>query len=208
MNIKPEKLSEEGYKLLDELGHKELVPFIQTYLKKKTRFSILYYLSNILAFLLVLYFLLVDYSSVKIDFWDRFIYFANGLALAFLLIPLHEYIHGLAYKSQGALNTSYDANLRKFYFMAIADRFVANRKEFQVVALAPFMTINLILIALLFPANPMWKLSFSGILLTHITFCSGDFGLLSYFDFHKGKEVVTYDDKGKGISYFFAKIKT
>jgi len=60
------------------------------------------------------------------------------LAIAFALIPSHEYIHVLAYKSKGAKNTSCDANLKKFYFMAIAYRFVANKKEFQIVALAPF----------------------------------------------------------------------
>jgi hypothetical protein len=35
--------------------------------------------------------------------------------------------------------------------------------------------------------------------------CSGDFGLLSYFDVHRDKEMVTYDDKAAGRSYFYAK---
>ena len=33
--------------------------------------------------------------------------------------------------------------------------------------------------------------------------CSGDFGLLSYFEFNKDKQVVTYDDIENKISYFY-----
>jgi len=33
----------------------------------------------------------------------------------------------------------------------------------------------------------------------------GDFELLSYFEFHKNKQVVTYDNKDNGISYFYRK---
>lgn len=37
--------------------------------------------------------------------------------------------------------------------------------------------------------------------------CSGDFGLLSYFEYHKNKHVVTYDDVENQISYFYGKIE-
>ena len=124
-------------------------------------------------------------------------------AIAFLLVPLHEYIHVLAYKSQGATNTSYDANLKKFYFMALADKFVANKKEFEVVALAPFTSITTILIIFLFVVSHTWALTIVGILLTHTAMCSGDFGLLSYFEFHKDKKVVTFDDVENKVSYFY-----
>ena len=39
MNIKPEELVENKYELLDQLDHKELVPFIQTYMKKRTKYA-------------------------------------------------------------------------------------------------------------------------------------------------------------------------
>ncbi|MBK6772571.1 MAG: hypothetical protein IPG78_10715 [Ignavibacteria bacterium] len=41
MKIKPDELTKNGYVLLDKLGHKELVPFIRTYMKKRQ--SILYF---------------------------------------------------------------------------------------------------------------------------------------------------------------------
>lgn len=205
MKIKPDELSENGYVLLDKLGHKELVPFIRTYLKKRTKYSVFYYLSNLIVVGLAGYFFVADYDLPGYNLGDRFTHFSYGLAIAFLLLPLHEYIHVLAYKSQGATNTSYDANLKKFYFMALADKFVANKKEFEIVALAPFTIITTVLTVLLFLVNPDWTLTIIGALLTHTAMCSGDFGLLSFFEFHKDKETVTYDDVENKISYFYGR---
>ena len=203
MKIKPDKLTENGYVLLDKLEHKELVPFIRTYMKKWTKYSVFYYLSNFIVFGLVGYFFVQGYNLPNYSFGDRFTHFSYGLAIAFALLPLHEYIHVLAYKSQGATNTSYDANLKKFYFMALADKFVVNKREFEVVALAPFIIITTSLLILLFVAYTNWTLTISSVLLAHTAMCSGDIGLLSFFEFHKHKEPVTYDDVENKISYFY-----
>lgn len=202
MKLKPHELVQEGFVLMDELEHQDLMPFIQRYIKKRTQATILYYVANILMMGLVVG-LLIRFS--KAGFADAFAHFAYGVTLAFLLIPLHEYIHALAYKSQGAKQTSYDVNLRKFYFMAMADQFVANRKEFQIVALAPFTAITLILTILLFIVPGVWMITVAGAMLTHTSMCSGDFGLLSYLDMHRDKEMVTYDDKTAGRSYFYGR---
>ena len=42
MKVRPEELQENGYILLDHLNHQELVPFIQTYIRKWTKFSVIY----------------------------------------------------------------------------------------------------------------------------------------------------------------------
>jgi hypothetical protein len=203
MKIEPDKLAENGYVLLDRLEHKELVPFIQTYMNKWTKYSVFYYTSTFLMFGLVGYFFIQGYNLADYSFEVRFIHLFYGFVLAFTLLPIHEYIHVLAYKSQGAKNTSYDANLRKFYFMALADKFVANKKEFAIVALAPFVVISFTLILLFFLVNSNWGLTVAGVLLTHTSMCSGDFGLLSYFEYNKDKNVVTYDDIENKISYFY-----
>lgn len=206
MKIKPQELSDNGYVLIDSLGHNELVPFIQIYMKKRTKYSILYYLCNIFVFGLAGYYFTEGYNLPEYSFGSRFTHFSIGLAIALALIPLHEYIHVLAYKSQGATKTSYDANLKKFYFMALADKFVANKKEFEVVALAPFLTITTILTALFFITNSNWTLTIIGTLLAHTAMCSGDFGLLSYFEYNKNRQVVTYDDVENKVSYFYGQI--
>lgn len=205
MKIRPEELSENNYVLLDQLDHKELVPFVQTYLKKRTKYSMLYYLSNLTVFGLAVYFIVEGYHHPDYNLGKRFTHFAYGLALAFVVLPLHEYLHVLAYKSQGATNTSYDANFKKLYFMALADKFVANKKEFEMVALAPFVVITTVLTGLFFVVNAHWVLTLAGVLLAHTAMCSGDFGLLSYFEFHKDKETVTYDDVENKISYFYGR---
>jgi len=205
MKIRPDELTNKGYVLLDELGHKELVPFIRIYMKKWTRYSIFYYLSNVLIFGLTGYLFMTGFNQPGFDLGNRFTHFCYGLAIAFALVPLHEYIHVLAYKTQGATNTSYDVNLKNFYFMALADKFVANKKEFVIVALAPFIIITTILSILFFIVNSNWTMTIIGVLLSHTAMCSGDFGLLSYFEFNKDKQVVTYDDIENRISYFYGR---
>ncbi len=207
MKIRPEDLTENGYVLLDSLGHKEIIPFVRTYLNKRTPISLFYMISNILIAGIIVFWFWKNYGTEKFKFDDGFTHLSYGLAIAFGLIPFHEYIHVLAYKSQGALKTSYDANFKKFYFMAIADKFVANKGEFRIVALAPFVVITITLIILLCFTNRNWDFTILGVMLTHTAFSSGDFGILSYFDFHKEKEIVTYDDKENNISFFYWKKK-
>ncbi|HEX5001702.1 MAG TPA: DUF3267 domain-containing protein [Bacteroidia bacterium] len=205
MKIRPDELTENGYFLINKLGHKELAPFIRTYIKKITIYSVFYYLCNLFIFGLTGYLLVAGFNKSDYDIGIRFNHFCYGLAIAFALLPLHEFIHVLAYKSQGAKNTSYSANLKKFYFMALADKFVANKREFEVVALAPFVLITTTLIVLFFLVNSNWTLTILGVLLAHTAMCSGDFGLLSYFEIHKDKKLVTYDDVENKLSCFYGK---
>jgi hypothetical protein len=206
MKIKPEELENNNFILKDKLEHKEMIPFVQTYIKKKTKYTYLYYFSNILALLIVLFIFFKDYNNQGFNFSNQLLYISRGLLIAFLLVPLHEYLHVIAYKSQGALKTSYDVNLKKFYFLAIADGFVANKKEFEIVALTPFLVISFLLLLILPFVSSALALSVSATLLMHTAMCSGDFGLLSYFEFYKDKEIVTYDDANNKISYFYEKV--
>lgn len=206
MKIKPEELTENNYVLLDKLEHNELVPFVHTYIKKRTKYSVTYNIINLTILGLAGFFFVNGFKSPDYNFAYRFLHFCYGLAIAFTLLPLHEYIHVLAYKSQGATNTSYDANLKKLYFMALADKFVANKKEFEVVALAPFLVITISSIILLFIVNTNWTLTIIATMLAHTAMCSGDFGLLSYFEFNKSKQAVTYDDVENKVSYFYGRI--
>ncbi len=205
MKLKPEELTAQGYVLMDSLGHMELIPFVRLYLKKKTPGGLIYMLANILIGAGAGFWFFYCYGAKTISLSSSFTHFSYGLAIAFALIPLHEYIHVLAYRWQGAIHTSYDVNWKKFYFMALADKFVANKREFCIVAMAPFVVISSVLLILLFFVSLPFTFTVLGTLLTHTAFTAGDFGMLSYFYFHKEKEVVTYDDHGNGISYFYGK---
>ncbi|HMQ61488.1 MAG TPA: DUF3267 domain-containing protein [Flavilitoribacter sp.] len=206
MDILTSDLEKQGYRLLDRLEHDQLAPFIQLYLyKKRTSYAYLYYGANLIALGLIPALFLKGNSAGNFEFGEGFYRLGLGFALAFALVPLHEYIHVLAYRSQGARNTSYAMDLKKFIFLAVADRFVADRKEFRVVALAPFAVISGILLAAMPFAGTLWSFTLAGILFTHTAFCAGDFGLLGYFRYHRDKTVVTYDDAGEKVSYFFGR---
>ena len=91
-------------------------------------------------------------------------------------------------------------------FMALADKFVASKREFEIVALAPFLVISTALLLILPFANNNGQITIFAILLAHTAMCSGDFGLLSFFEYHKEKEPVTYDDVANKVSYFYGRV--
>jgi hypothetical protein len=205
MNLKPEELEANGYFLLDEMNHAEIKPFVKKYIMKGGWFSLTYYLSVITSFSFLVFFCVKLYHSGNLPVSKILLRVSLGVLLTFALVPFHELIHGLAYKLAGAKNTSYDANLRKFYFLAIADKFVTGKQEFKFIALAPFMIISLTLLMISFLTGEPWKIVLFTTLLIHSIACSGDFALLSYFEFNKKMNVVTYDDKENKVSFFFGK---
>jgi hypothetical protein len=194
MKIRPDQLPEKGYFLLDKLEHKELPVFLRKYLNKRTTISIVFYGLNIFFLLIAFFLFVVNFQQKMLTNLDWAYHYFIGFSIAFLLVPLYEYIHVLSYKSQGAKNTSYDSNIKKFYFLALADKFVANKNEFRIVVLAPFISITIILLLLLSISSYNRPLTILGILLCYTAMSSGDFAMLFYFEFNSDKEVVTYDN--------------
>lgn len=205
MNLKPGELDGNGYILLDQMHHTELVPFVKKFISKRTWSSAIYYISMLVFFFLLMVICMKFYRTRSLTINMELIQIAWGVMIALALIPVHELIHALAYKLQGAKQTSFDANLKKFYFLAIADKFVASRREFQIVALSPFVIISFTLLLLSIFAGAAPKITIFTVLMIHSTFCSGDFALSSFFEVNKKKEVITYDDKENKISFFYEK---
>jgi hypothetical protein len=207
MNLKPEELETNGYILLDEMNHSEIKPFVKKFIAKGGWFSSIYYFSVFGSLALLLFFCVKLHHSENYPINKILVRVSLGVLLTFALVPFHELIHGLAYKMAGAKNTSYGINLRKFYFLAIADKFVTGKREFKIIALAPFLIISLTLLMVSFATSDPWKVILLTALLIHSIACSGDFALLSYFEFNKKKEVLTYDDKENNTSFFYGKEK-
>lgn len=209
MNIVPESLENNGYTLIDKLDHKELVPFVQQYLFRM-RFWPVFYLGINIILLATIGLMVGTGVSIRADFNtnEALGKAAMGFALAFLLIPLHEFIHAIAYRLCGAKEISYDADLKKLIFMAITHRFVVGAGEFRFVAIAPFAFITLLGFAVMPFLQGYYIYTALGLIFTHATFCGGDFSILAYLDFHKDKEVVTWDDKVNKVSWFYGKPKT
>ena len=208
MKLKPEDLEENGYILLDEMNHSEIKPFVKKFITKGGWYSSIYYLSVFISFFFLLFFCFKLHHTGSYPIHKILLRFLWGVLITIALVPFHELIHGLAYKLAGAKKTSFDYNLKKFYFLAIADKFVTGKQEFKFIALAPFLIISLTLLMISFFTGQPWKVTLFTTLLIHSIACSGDFALLSYFEFNKKREVVTYDDKKKNVSFFYGKEKS
>ncbi|WP_035804739.1 DUF3267 domain-containing protein [Lunatimonas lonarensis] len=205
MKIRPEDLEAEGYTLIDKLDHSELIPFVKKNLNKWSYISIFFYSINLILLLAGILSIYISFTYKNAEIGDVVFHYCFGFTICFLLIPIHEYIHVLAYRYLGAKETSFDYNLKKFYFMALANNFVANRREFAFVALFPFTLISFFLFILYFYADNNWQITLLSTLFLHTAMCSGDFGLLNFFYINKNKNVVTYDDTTNKISFFYIK---
>ncbi|MDX1939663.1 MAG: DUF3267 domain-containing protein, partial [Saprospiraceae bacterium] len=142
----------------------------------------------------------------QISIWNIINYTLIGFGLTLtILIPVHEALHGLAYKILGAPKVAFGGNLRQFYFYAVADRFVIGKSGFRILALTPFIVISMISIMgiLLMSVKMQWMLW--GVLLMHTGACAGDFGLLGFYKRHQGSEIFTFDDVKEKVAYFFQK---
>lgn len=193
-----QELLAKGFVVEDKLSHSEIIPFVQVNLKKRTASTVVFVMANLLVVAAIVY----NMTIVPIAIDAALSKFSLGMVCAFALIPIHEMIHGAVYYLVGAREVKYEANFRKFVFYAMADKFVANARQFALVAIAPFAVITTTLVVTCFFVSPANSFVVLGALLVHTGACSGDFGLMSYFDSNKEYEVVTIDDRDAATSYF------
>lgn len=206
MQLTPDQLAEAGYEPSLELSHKELAPFVQAQLRKRTFLTGLYLSLNLglLAFMVGL----ASWQTQKglISWHTIFTHFSYGLALGIGLLFPHEALHAIAYKLVGARQVSFGGQWRQFIFYALANRFVANQREFLLVAFTPFSVLSAgLAIAFLIATLPTsW--SYLGALFVHTALCSGDFALAGYMrSFPHKADVLTYDDTAAQTTYFFTR---
>jgi hypothetical protein len=183
------------------MSHDEIVEFIKPWLKKKNVYTRTYnYTLMSGLFIISSYF---SYTFFAGEFQmkavsDLFL----GSALGFLVIPLHEWLHGIAYKMMGAPKVDYRANWKKLVFYAAADGYTAGYKEFRFVALLPFSVISILGLTVMVWSGFEWAVLMFGLILSHVACCGGDFGLLSYMYEHKDRGIVTLDDMAKKETLF------
>ena len=194
------------FQLLDKLHYDDIVEFATEYVRKRTR-SMFYYLVLIIVFFILQWsaFLYGIFASNMntVSLLKQFLY---GLIISLtIVIPFHELIHALGYLLLGARKIRFGAVLKHFAFYAVADDFVANRKAFIFLALSPFIIVSLLNLAGFVFVQGYASYTYISVLFFHATMCAGDFALLSYFEFHRDKELYTFDDVGEKTSYFYYK---
>lgn len=197
-------LEGSGYTLFKSFRHQDLVAFILPYMKKKNKYLTVYKLGMYLPLLI--------FSGTAGYIWGSGAGLKQhlegiGLYLAavILLIPTHELIHGIAYKWVGAPKVSYGVVWKKLAFYAQAHDYVVKFGEFRVVALAPFVIINLALLSAMLLMGIKGVLGLAMMMFLHNGMCAGDFALLSFFHENRDKQLVTYDDADEGKTYFYTK---
>jgi hypothetical protein len=200
--------SDPDFHLLDKLRYEDIVEFATEYIRKRTR-SIRAYIIIVIA-LFVFQWSAFAYGITvtnlnSVSLLKQFLY---GLVISLtIVIPLHELIHAIVYIILGARKIRFGAVIRHFAFYAVADDFVADRRGFIVLALSPFIVVSILnlLGVILVPGYASY--TYISVLFFHTTMCAGDFALLSYFEFHRDKELYTFDDVDKKTSYFYYRQK-
>jgi hypothetical protein len=201
--------NDPNWRLLLALRYDDLLPFIAEQFQGKSWVIRFYWALLGLTMALLTTISIQDVRTGQIGWFKLLQCFGLGTLLVFtLMIPLHEGLHGLAYKLTGAPKVTFGANWRKFYFYVVANQFIIGRRPFVFVAVTPFATItSLSVVALFFVSTPVkWVLLAA--IFAHFFACAGDVAMLSFYQQHKKfGEMVTFDDVEKKTSYFFVKEK-
>ncbi|MEA5426066.1 DUF3267 domain-containing protein [Arcicella lustrica] len=148
------------------------------------------------------YFIGKQIGKFKLDSWQFLEAF--GL-LIFVLLPIHEGIHGFVFKILGAEKVGFGWTPKTLMVYAYAQKFVMSLKENAIVAVMPFLVITLALLVAFF-AVPEYKTLVVSTFILHTYGCLGDFILIKYYFKYRHKQMFTYDDIDEaGMTYFFEK---
>ena len=205
-----EIITGENLRVIKQISYDNIIGFVFENIKRKSFPSYFYFGFNIITLFFLMTSGIIYFSGIENSLREFMLYFFSGLiGGSFLVIPLHELFHAIAYKLAGAPSITFGMDLRQMIFYVTADRYVTGRKKFYFVALAPFVSINLVIIFLLVQ-YPGTENLVAGIcfLLFHNIMCIGDFAMISFFYHHREKELCTFDIVENKQSYICERIKT
>ncbi|HDR68095.1 MAG TPA: DUF3267 domain-containing protein [Bacteroidaceae bacterium] len=203
-----EIINSKKYKLREVLEFKDVISFVLLNIKKRGIVSGLYFFLNIasLAILIILSVVLLIQNNISAGKLIQNM-ILGILAGTFLIVPVHELFHYLAYFSMGARKIKFGADPRQFIFYVVADRFPIGRFQLGILAMTPFVAINALTALFIIPLFPAGTIIGGFLLLSHNIMCIGDFAMLNYALQKENKGVVTFDAVEKRKSYFFIKVK-
>ena len=195
-----DELRGPSFELLDALPYDALVPFAARYFFERTSWvTWLHHALSLIALSAVIAAGLTRGSGWLPSLGQ----FVLGFVVMFTAgLVLHEALHAAAYRVAGAREIRWKVMWRYLGAYVVAERFVADRRTFFFVALAPFVVISPVLIALAF-LFPVWSVMWLSVLLWHTAGVSGDWALINYYWLHRDREIYTWDEAG--ASYFYAR---
>jgi hypothetical protein len=118
-------------------------------------------------------------------------------------VPLHEAIHGLAYRALGARDIRWTVSIRARIATVSAHRFVVSRPEVMFVAASPWVVITGLLCVA--SARTPWlrPAVMTAMMMNHFA-SRGDWAYLSYFWRTRGRAIYAFEDVEAQKSWFFA----
>jgi hypothetical protein len=189
------------YVLLDRIEHASIQQWLQKWIFRLGLITGPYWFVNVLAFGLVAR--IWKHSGLRLV--EGFPIVCLGFMAGFLvLLPVHEHLHGLAYRAFGARQIQVRYDLRRLTALCIAPGEVLTGGKFAVVALAPLAVLQpaLVLGVWMMPGGTP-SLMMAGACLLHLGACSGDVAFVEYVWSNRGRGLVTFDDPASPVTYFY-----
>ena len=196
-----------GYRVIDSFTYSDIKLFLMRNLPKTTFRAI--YIGVLLLVLFGVGFMIALWQESQ-SASQFFLEIGKSVILALVgyavIVPLHEIIHWIIYRTEGAADVRFGAIWRSFVFFAAAHNFLTDYKTFKRIALAPLRILSGLLVVLLLFPLPLWgKIAIAVLLFFHLLSCSGDLMMLAYMSRYKGREVYTIDDIDNRYTYFLEK---
>ena len=201
-SLKPAQLNDPtAFVEVWAIDHRSVATALRPHIWKGSPVSAAYIAANLAALALVA----VTWIRLDLSLFAGFQVVSLGMFSSyFALVPLHETIHAIAYRRMGATTVRVDYRWRRLTAACTADGFVASKREFAWVCLAPFLTLNPLLCVVAILSRGSWRLAAASALLLHVGACSGDFALLNWLYRSGYTNLFTYDDSAAQRSYFFS----
>lgn len=197
--------SDPAYQLIYELGFQDVIPFVLAQIRKRNFFSAFYFASNLGLLLMIIILSTRGLSDHSLGWKELIIKAISGfLAGSFLIIPIHELLHALAYRILGARKIIFGADLSQLIFYVTADRYPVSGYQIHLLTMTPFVLINLIVAVLTGLVFHGGLLLAGFFLLSHNMMCIGDFAISGFIS-GKGGKIYTYDEPERKMSYFYQK---
>ena len=201
----PRELREsERYRLLKRLEFDDILDFVLENIRKRNPVTFLFYLVNALFLAAIIAWII--WSRWHLDSaWKSLILqgVAGLFCGSFLIIPFHEALHALAYKMMGAPRIHFGKDLRQLLFYVAVDRYVINHRELTLLALTPFIGINVLMVAMTLLFFPQILTFTLFLLVSHNVMCIGDFAMSGFAWEYRHNRIVTYDEMDSKTSYFY-----
>lgn len=199
-----DQINRNNYRLIEVIEFGRVIPFVLKSIKRIGIASIFYFIINGLSLLFLLVLMINSGVSGRLTVWKILQYTMAGIVSGtILIIPVHEFIHFLAYLFMGARKIKFGADPEQLIFYVTADRFPINRLQLTILAMAPFLAINILTFFFLFEHYPSWTIAGGFMLLSHNIMCIGDFAILNFALKKEHRTMITFDVIDKRKSYFF-----